>query len=202
KAAAERSQSENLELMRLRSQAASLRKAGEENARLKSEVARLANQARQSPPRRQDEPEPEYTPEQKLFIAKMNFSRHLALAVMMYADENEGRLPTNWTAVASFLATNELPAEVAAQGLRADQFELMSQGALRDVADPSRTILARESESFQGADGRWFKTYVFVDGHSEVHGETNRDDLARWEQEHSAQAAAFRKRYGVVPGNP
>src|SRR2546426_913679 len=84
---AEARQNENRELMRLRAQASSLRQTQQENARLKDERERLIKQIKQPRPPKDEEAEPEPTPERKFFIAKLNFSRRLALSLRMFADE-------------------------------------------------------------------------------------------------------------------
>jgi hypothetical protein len=177
------SESQNRELLRLRAQAATLRQTVQENARLKAERDRLAARASAAPAATTQENEPEQTPEAKWFIAKMNFSRQLALRAILFAQDHNGLMPTNLNATVPYSNTNELTGEIVAYGIREDQFELLYQGSLQDLKEPSRTILAREKESTQAASGKWAKTYAFADGHSEVHVEPN-NDFALWEQQH------------------
>ena len=49
-----------------------------------------------------------------------------------------------------------------------NEFEIVVQGSLANVTNPAEIIAVREKAAWL-AKGKWFKTYGFADGHSEVH---------------------------------
>jgi prepilin-type processing-associated H-X9-DG protein len=59
---------------------------------------------------------------------------------------------------------------------------------LDDVPDPARTILMREKEAFpvSGREGL-SRTYLFADGHSEIHLAPD-GDFTAWEQERGVKS--------------
>ncbi len=62
-------------------------------------------------------------------------------------------------------------------------FELVYKGSLRDVKNVSETVLAREKEPMQMADGRWVRVYVLTDGSSQHISAATKDGFAAREQE-------------------
>jgi hypothetical protein len=51
----------------------------------------------------------------------------------MFADQHDHQLPTDLSAIDPYLATNPVPAEAIACGVRDDQFELIYQGSLQGL---------------------------------------------------------------------
>jgi hypothetical protein len=178
--ATERSRADLSEIARLRGQNSRLRQAEQENARLKIERDRLANGAQSSPPA-SEEPAADQSPEKKLQRAKGMFGRDLGLALIMAAQANDGNLPGELRGPL-FEMLERLSAG-AEYDLRARQFELTLKGSLRDVKDGGETILAREKEPVQRADGQWMRLYVMADGSSRYISAGTRDGFAAREKE-------------------
>ena len=61
-------------------------------------------------------------------------------------------------------------------------FDLVYQGSLTNLANPSGTIVLKEKQAWQRPDGLWEKVYGFADGHAESHGEPN-GDFNAWERQ-------------------
>jgi hypothetical protein len=64
-----------------------------------------------------------------------------------------------------------------------NQFEIVYQGALNEITNSAGTIVIREKEAWQSADGGWHRTYGFADGHSEIH-KAEDGDFGPWETQH------------------
>lgn len=70
--------------------------------------------------------------------------------------------------------------------LNPSQYEIMFQGRLDQVTEPAKTILIREREPFPSLSRPGLaRTYLFADGHSEVHLAPD-GDFTAWEQERLA----------------
>lgn len=115
-------------------------------------------------------------------VARMNSVRQWGLALVQYAEGNDGRMPTNLTAAAAYLSAAQMEPEESPYGISADQYEVVYHGRLGELADPASTILVREKEASLLPDGRWARTYLFADGHSEIHV-SDTGDFTAWEQE-------------------
>jgi RNA polymerase sigma factor (sigma-70 family) len=107
---------------------------------------------------------------QAMAIAKMNLTRQWNLAAIMYAGDNKGQFPTNFDAAAAYFSKKGLDTNV-----NLDQFEIVFQGSLESLTNPSQTIIIREIDAMQTSGGNWAKAYGFADGHSEIHGEPQND---------------------------
>lgn len=97
-----------------------------------------------------------------------------------YARQNQGRLPTNWTDVTSFLTNNP-----AGTPSGTNEFEILYQGPLNwdDFGtNIGRTILIREYSAWPTIDGKWGKVYGFANGSSEIHYEPD-GDFTTWEKQ-------------------
>jgi len=101
---------------------------------------------------------------------KMDLTRRWNLAALMYANDNQSQLPTNFDAAASYFSNTNLDTN-----LSLGQFELAFQGSLKSITNPSQTIIIRELDAVQTSAGNWVKAYGFADGHSEIHSEPNND---------------------------
>lgn len=160
------SPAEHLEVLRLRGQISAL----QEELRQTTNVSRRPSPSGQ-PTTAEDG---DTTAFQTTTQRKMADGRQWIIALMIYAQSNEGRLPSTLAEAGSYAgaaATN-------------DGFELMTQGKL--VSGPGstapRTPVLRERTPWQGANGKWNRTYVFMDGHVEV-ARSERPDFTRWEEE-------------------
>jgi hypothetical protein len=97
---------------------------------------------------------------------KMNYTRQWILAARMYAEDNNGQMPTNFNMLGDYFKPD--PSNT---NLSTSQFELLYSGLFNDIKDPSGTITIRELDATQTADGNWIKSYGFADGHTEIHSE-------------------------------
>jgi hypothetical protein len=157
------SQADAKELPRLRGQAARVRELEQENARLKSDRDRLRSEARNSIPPT-DGRDAEETPERLRQRTKGFFGRDLGTALIRAAEANGGNMPSELRG--PLFETVEALSSARDYDIRAKQFELVYAGSLRDVKDVSETVLAREKEPVQLADGQWVRLYVMADGSS------------------------------------
>lgn len=111
-----------------------------------------------------------FTRQQSLFFTeRLAFGKRLGLALRIIANKNGGQLPPDLTSAAAWLATNAVrisgdvgPTEKV--GIGAADFELVYNGNLADLTNPSQTILARERNPVEIHEGRWNRMYVFADG--------------------------------------
>ena len=164
------------ELLRLRAEVGLLRQKTNELAKL-LQRERSRPSANDSPA--SDETNPADEQQRQMCIAKMNDAKLLALGELIYADANQGRLATNFAQFASYV-TN------AGESLTGtNNFELAYNGSISGLTNPSSVILMRESESWPTSNGKWAKTYVFIDGHSEVNVQPT-DNFDAFEQDHSS----------------
>ncbi len=112
-------------------------------------------------------------------IAKMQYTRNWGIAFFLYMDKNKGQMPSTLDDAAPFL-----PDGPNDYGFTPDQFEILFQGRLTDLANPSGAVVLREREPFATTAGPGAsRTYLFADGHSEI---VRRDDgdFTDWEQRH------------------
>ncbi len=168
-----------------------LRQAAQENVRLKAERDNLAQRRQQASGDANTQEAKEETPERKLGIAKMNFVRNWGAALKLFAEKNDGQLPLNLGAAAPYLQAayatypqeaDKMHAAAAQYGIQDDQFEMVWQGSVKDLKSPQGIIVVREKQPFLFENGRWARTYLFADGHSEVHASTD-GDFTAWEKE-------------------
>lgn len=178
--AAARSQTDAGELPRLRGQAARTRELEQENKRLRADLDLLANQPKSSAAQAR-EPDAEATPEQRLQRAKGFFGRDLGTALIRAAEANNGTLPTELHG--PLIETVEALSGAREYDIRARQFELVYSGSLRELKDASETVLAREKEPVQLANGRWARLYVMADGSSRYIAAQAPDAFATHEKE-------------------
>jgi RNA polymerase sigma factor (sigma-70 family) len=113
----------------------------------------------------QPETEPE-DPAKQAAIEKMNFSKQMVLAFVMYAEDNNGQYPKTFDLIAPYYASGQ-PASPTAP--TTNQFEIMYQGSRYGITNPANTIVLRENQAWQAPDGGWLKAYGFADGHAEIH---------------------------------
>jgi hypothetical protein len=167
------------ELLRLRGEAGMLRRETNQLARLREENQRLQAMQAKAAAAAAAQPSADSAAEQtrQLAIAKMSDAKTLVLQLHLYAGDNQGRLPPN-------LDQTNLQAYTAGSALSGtNQFELVYQGLLGDLANPGTTIVVREPQAWQEPNGKWARTYGFADGHSELHV-TPDGNFEAWEKEH------------------
>jgi len=167
-------QGELRELMRLRGEAGRLR----DQMAMATREAKSASLARQKGPADTLAAQIELQQRQ---IAKLNDSKLLALAFLMYADKNQGQSPANFDQMASFL-----PDEFKKQtNVTTDDFAIVYQGSVNAVTNPNDLVIISEKTAVQNpfGEGNWQKTYVFADGHSELHGAPD-GNFGPWESQH------------------
>ncbi len=171
----ERQQTERSELLRLR----------DETTRLRAQVAAQAPQK----PGVSGSSSPAITPAQQqeirrtIGLAKLNFTRAWGLAIFRYAEANDGKLPPAFAEAGPFLP--QMPTELDwISGLTgAQDFEIVYHGSLKDISEPAKTIIVRETQPFDfDPEGGAKRTYLFADGHSEVHRAAD-GNFEAWEQE-------------------
>jgi RNA polymerase sigma factor (sigma-70 family) len=164
------------ELMRLRGEVGMLR---EEKRRQKA-------QQPAAPKISAAAPEENLSPEEQqkqIATAKMNDLRQLALAQIMYADNNKGQLATNFDQLHSYMAETGLNKD---SQTGADKYEMVYTGPYNALSNHSTVLLMREPQSWQTADGQWARSYVFADGHAEVRVLPT-DNFDDYEQQHTVQ---------------
>lgn len=77
-------------------------------------------------------------------------------------------------------------AEDTLKNVNVNDFELMYQGALTNLANPASGIVLREREAWKTPEGRWARVYGFGDGHTEVHV-SNTPENTGWEAAHAVE---------------
>jgi RNA polymerase sigma factor (sigma-70 family) len=163
-------QGELRELMQLRSEA----------GRLKDQLATAAGQARQKGPA--DTLAAQIETQQRQTAIFEN-SKQLALAWILYAMKNQGQYPSNFEQAASFLPD----AFKQQTNVTTDDFAVVYQGTMNSVTNPGNTVIIRQKEAvWNPFDGNWVRTYVFADGHSELHA-TPDGNFGSWESQHVQQ---------------
>jgi prepilin-type processing-associated H-X9-DG protein len=168
---AESSESQVRELARLRGQVDAL----------KRQLAKAAAQPSPptAPPPQPAAPAPDSAEAQKeLAIAKMNYSKQLMLAFVMYAGDHNQTFPGNFKDIADYF-----PNYGGQTNVSTDQFQIVYQGSATNVTSPGETVVIREADATQTLDGGWYRTYAFADGHVEVHKEAI-NDFSNWESQH------------------
>ena len=172
----ERLRKDQDDLLRLRGEVGTLRaqlkeldQLRAENQQLKSSLSQTAEAAAQK------KADLEADPAKQAAIAKMNDAKLLVLGLLMYAGDNQGQLPADFNQTSNYLAK----ANLSLTDL--NQFELVLQGSLSNVTNPSEIIAVREKQAWF-SNGNWLKAYGFADGHCEVHAEAG-GNFEAWEKQ-------------------
>jgi RNA polymerase sigma factor (sigma-70 family) len=120
-------------------------------------------------------------------IARLNVARGWGMAFYKFAQANEGRMPADFeTAKRNYPEVSEELLKIMGAeevgGASGDGFEITFQGKIEEIENPAEAIIMREKEPFHyKEDGSAARTYLFADGHSEIH--TARDaDFTAWEE--------------------
>jgi RNA polymerase sigma factor (sigma-70 family) len=170
------------EVHRLRGEVGELRREKAESAKLRQEFdrlkARLANQQQNAP----QEPE-DNDPVKQYGIRRMNQAKGWTLAFMLFAEKNNGFLPTTFADVETLFPNlnQDTSANSAPLLPEAESFELVYKGKFSDILEPPSTIVLREKKAWQNPKGGWSRTYGFADGHSEIHSSPN-GNFEQWEK--------------------
>src|SRR5439155_3283622 len=182
----ERLRREAAEVYKLRGEVAQLRRIGDDATRLRAQLEALQTKLKlATAPKENDAPRltAEQEQEQQNGIAKLNYLKRWSLAFHLYAEAHEGRMPKNFDEAQEYLAGDTDSA------MDLGQFEIVYHGSLRELLEgaqtyaPSHVIVAREKLPTQRANGNWVRAYAFADGHSEIHSAPTEDGFANWEKE-------------------
>jgi RNA polymerase sigma factor (sigma-70 family) len=184
----------------------------DELLRLRGEIGQLRSQLAAASRVRREQPASLKTDENAITaeeamkrkaIAKMNYARQWLMALLIYADHNQGQFPTNFAQADPFmdagaktehdLKPGEFPPSGIKYGLIPDNYEMTYQGSLQAITNPSQQIVLREKQPEQTEDGGFVRTYGFADGHCEVHKavavqKSDEDGFRAWEAEHGLVA--------------
>jgi hypothetical protein len=169
------SSTDSAELLRLRAEVAALRKQTNELARTRAENAKMREALAAAA--KVPAPSPDQTPsdsERAQAMARLTDSKIYGLALLMHFEDNK-RFATNMDELTPYIGTKNNPLT------NTNEFDIMFQGDRNSVTNISGTILIREHQPRQRADGRWTRAYGFLDGHSELRTEptSNFDDFER-----------------------
>jgi len=179
------------ELLKLRGEVGLLRKRTNELEKLRAENRRLqaalADSGRNAP---QPENDPAAEQAKQVGIAKLNYTRRWLLAFVLYAEKNQDQFPASFEQALPFLSEEaKTEPDTSKNGLTPDRYEIVYQGALRNIANPSSAIVLREKEAWQRFNGNgWARAYGFADGHSEIHFSQD-GNFEPWEKQHMALPA-------------
>jgi RNA polymerase sigma factor (sigma-70 family) len=106
--------------------------------------------------------------------ARSMYCRDLAMAMMLYASDNQEQFPSDLGQASKYIA--EVIKEPS--NLTPAQFEIVYHGsrdALTNYAHPNGILLLREKVPWRNAEGKWFKGYASTDGGGFIHSEPNGD---------------------------
>ena len=177
-----RLRAERNELMRLRAEVTDLRRQLRERLAATPVVA-----TKSAAPMVQMTPEEHAKEELKMRgIARLNVGKAWGLAFYEFAHANNGMMPPSFQEAAqNFPQISEDLLKIMSPegpgGPSGDGFEITFQGRIEDIANPAQAIIMREKEPFHfGPDGSALKTYLFADGHSEIHKAAD-GNFDRWE---------------------
>jgi RNA polymerase sigma factor (sigma-70 family) len=169
------------ELLKLRGEVGVLRRETGELETLRGENQRLQAALLDTNAPRQSMADAE-NQQREIAIQKLDAAKQGMLAFIMFADDNQNQLPTNFVQAATYMGTNMEQVET--------NFDITYEGSITNIANPAETIVLKEKQAWQSIDGKWLKVYGFADGHAVVKSEPsgNFDDF---ESQHMA----------VVPAN-
>jgi RNA polymerase sigma factor (sigma-70 family) len=175
----ERLQQNQSELLRLRGEVGVLRKQKDELGKLQEENRQLRTSLKNATQNsQQHELNAEAERQKEVAEDKMNNAKQFVLAMTLYAGDNNGLLPTNYDQTSPYIGGSEKDWVRT----RFNQFEIVYQGSMTNLASPSSTIVVRENQGSQ-LGGKWVKAYGFADGHSELKVEPA-EGFEAWEKGH------------------
>ncbi len=172
-----RLRAEHSELLRLRGEVTRLRRAQADAAKAAATESKKPTQDDDSTP---EELEQRARMENSLAIARMSYVKYWGLAFMLYSAEHGDRFPDSFEQAAKYFPPEQA---ALASAFSTDKYEIMLPGASRDVQHPEKVILVREKEPWPNPNSTGTaRTYLFADGHSEIHSAPDGDYTA-WEKE-------------------
>jgi len=166
------------ELLRLRGEVNALRSQTNQIARLQQQNEQLQNSLTNALQARQQsiaQSTSEAEEQRAYAIVQINTARQSMLGLIMYANDHDGQLPTNFDNAFQYFANSS-----AATNL--NHFEIVYHGDFSNLANPGSTIVVRSIQPWT-ANGKSSKAYGFADGHSEVHSVSD-GNFDEWEQQH------------------
>jgi RNA polymerase sigma factor (sigma-70 family) len=171
-------QQNNLELLKLRGQVAMLRHQAQELGRMREENQRLLAAARDTAAQKTGEKDAQ-TQQRQIMIQRMNDARQGVLSFILFAGDHQDQYPTNFDQVTSY-ANPDFVAHMETN------FDLVYSGLTTGITNPSSTIVLREKQASQSAEGSWIKAYGYADGHAEIHAEPD-GNFENWESQRIIQ---------------
>jgi hypothetical protein len=163
------------ELLKLRGEVGVLRRQTNELGELENENRRLNEQmnAAQNPALTEEQ-------EKEQAIQKLNDAKGYVLGFIMYANDHNGQLPTNWDQISPY--TNKFQ-NVSGT----NDFEIVNQGGINENAfeTNAHSIMLIKSAAWLSSEGNWVKAYGFVDGHAQINKEPP-EGFDAYEQQHMA----------------
>jgi RNA polymerase sigma factor (sigma-70 family) len=160
------------ELLRLRSEVGLLRRQTNEINRLRQQNAELQSSLAET---KQTKQEPE-DPDKQMAIEKMNNAKQICLGVILYANDHQNQLPTDFSQLTNYFKNAD---DATAYN---NQFEIVAQGSITNLSNTANTIAIRERQPWLSS-GKWLKAYGFVDGHVVIMAQPP-EGFDAWEQAH------------------
>jgi hypothetical protein len=171
------------ELLRLRGEVGALRaqtnqiaRLQKQNQQLKDSLAAATEARAESESRSAAHAEEERSQERAFAIVQVNTAKMSVMGMLLYAADNQNQFPTNFDQASAYLANPAVATNL-------NQFEIVYNGSLANLTEPSSTILIRSRQPWM-ENGKWAKAYGFVDGHSQVHEDAT-GNFEEWEQQHA-----------------
>lgn len=169
------------ELLRLRGEVTGLKRQLAESIKLREQEKRALPRPDENA--KATAPEPA-DPDRELAISKMSYSKKWLLAFIMYASEHQEQFPANFDQAAPHFSNADADAR-----RNPAELEIVYQGAMNAITNPSSTIVIRGRQPWQTADGGWANDYGFADGHGEIHKAPD-GNFEAWEKQHIQTPAA------------
>ena len=185
-----RSDQSETEILKLRGEVGRLQSDSQELTRLKAEQEELVRRIQQGAFVTTTNKVRDDVPGELMAQVRTKFIRNWGYAVRAYANAHAGQFPTSLTNAVAYLRDGDtMRAEASVYGIDFDGFDLLCQGRLSSVKDPSHTILLREKQPwrYKNVHPVWALTYLLVDDHSWT-ATSLTGDFSEFEREHSFSA--------------
>ena len=167
-----RLRAQHSELMRLRGEVTQLRNEQRQTARVErsDRVSAMKDNAVKTAPMEEMKGDG---------VVAMHVGRAWGIAIYNFAEQNGGFLPDTLQQASEFCPEDEAG---WLKDVAGPVFELTHKGSLREIANPSQAIIAREKERIiDPAAGSAERTYLFADGHTEIYRAQD-GNFEVWEQ--------------------
>ena len=110
--------------------------------------------------------------------------KHVGVACRIYAANNGGFLPTNFSQIQDELSNYvEFP-----PGVGTNSFEFLNYGQPLTTNSPGYSFLAQEAQPIQYPSGKWHRVYLLADGSVQI-GVSDDGNFDAWEQQWIQQQA-------------